>query len=340
MLLLCFSTIFLLCGCSNKNENISEGILKIQELNYEEAFSLFDLAESVDENEKLLNRGRGLAYMGLMDYENAANCFVAALQSGDGFVKEVDYDINYYLAAAYTKNNNLAEAKAVYDAILTMRPKAEDAIFLRGNVQLGLGQYEMAVEDFNQVLAMDPQNFDRLIQIYEVLAFYDNKEKGIQYLNEALASYESQMDSYDKGRIYYYLEEYQKAYVALEEAKNSGGADAYLYLGMSYEATKDYNYSSNVYKEYLSKYPTDARIYNQLGLCEIAKEEYQNALDAFQEGLKLGDSTMMQTLQYNEMVAYEYLQDYKKAFVLLESYLKSYPDDENAKREYEFLLTR
>lgn len=49
---------------------------------------------------------------------------------------------------------------------------------------------------------------------------------------------------------------------------------------------------------------------------------------------------MMQVLKMNEIVAYERLKDYKKASVLMESYLKTYPDDEEAKREYIFLKTR
>ena len=38
----------------------------------------------------------------------------------------------------------------------------------------------------------------------------------------------------------------------------------------------------------------------------------------------------------NEIVAYENLRDFGKAASLLESYLKTYPDDTTAKREYEF----
>ena len=49
---------------------------------------------------------------------------------------------------------------------------------------------------------------------------------------------------------------------------------------------------------------------------------------------------MQQTLSFNEIVAYEYLGEYKKAAVLLDSYLQAYPDDETAKREKQFLQTR
>ena len=49
---------------------------------------------------------------------------------------------------------------------------------------------------------------------------------------------------------------------------------------------------------------------------------------------------MMQTLKFNEIVAYEYLNEFEQATILLDNYLKIYPDDEQAKREYGFLSTR
>ena len=81
-------------------------------------------------------------------------------------------------------------------------------------------------------------------------------------------------------------------------------------------------------------------MYNQLGLCEIARGDYQKALEAFQAGMQVGNSAMMQTLSFNEIVAYEHLGDFKQAFVLMENYLKNYPDDVQARREYQFLSSR
>ena len=56
--------------------------------------------------------------------------------------------------------------------------------------------------------------------------------------------------------------------------------------------------------------------------------------------MQIENNGMMQTLKMNEIIAYEHLHEYKKASVLMESYLKSYPDDETAQREYLFLKTR
>ena len=49
---------------------------------------------------------------------------------------------------------------------------------------------------------------------------------------------------------------------------------------------------------------------------------------------------MMQILKMNEIIAYERLGEYKNAAVLMDSYLKTYPDDQEAQREYIFLQTR
>ncbi|MBR1931667.1 MAG: tetratricopeptide repeat protein [Lachnospiraceae bacterium] len=329
-----------LAGCGGQ-EKIDNGMQLIRELDYDGALQQFEEAQSAGENARLIARGQGIAYMGLTEYEQAIACFQESLSGSDGWVQDIDFDVNYYLAAAYTKNGQYQEAKEVYDAILALRPGQEDAYLLRGNVLLALADYDHAKNDFDHVIAMDTRNYDRLLDIYQVLEAYGYREVGLEYLQRALdASDSSKMDSYDKGRIYYYMGDYQKAYIALEEAKEKGGAQSYLYLGKAYEATGDYNYASSVYNNYISKDTTNAEVYNQLGLCEMAKQDYARALEAFQTAMQIENNGMMQTLSFNEIVAYEYLGEYQRASVLLSNYLKAYPDDEKAKREQIFLSTR
>ena len=332
-------TLLGLTGCGNTNEKVQSGMQAISELQYENALTLFEEAQAASENERLIARGRGIAYMGLTDYENAIACFTESLKASDGFLEAVDYDLNFYLAAAYTKNGQYAEAETVYDAILALK-NDEDAYFLRGNARIAQDKFDLAKEDFDRVASMDPNNFDRLIEIYEIMAAAGYRVAGEEYLQNALTNGGSKLDSFDSGRIYFYLGEYQKAAAELEKSREKGGADSYLYLGKSYEATGDFNYAASVYSSYLAKDTSDARIYNQLGLCELARGEYAQALDSFQSGMKIEDNRVMQSLSFNEIVAYEYLGEYQKAAVLLENYLKSYPDDETAKREQVFLSTR
>ncbi len=336
----CVLVMCMLTGCGRDNAKTSEGMQLIQNLDYQGALAAFEEAEGLQENARLIARGKGMAYVGMTEYEQAITCFQEALAGSNGWVEPIDFDLNYYLAGAYTKNGQPAEAEATYNAILALKPEEEAAYFLRGSVRLELSDFEGAKADFDKVLSMDSKNYDRLIEIYQALEHHGYKEVGKEYLQSALDNASGKMDAYDSGRIYYYLGEYQKAYIALEEAKEKGEADSYLYLGKAYEATGDYNYASSVYSSYLSKDPNNAAIYNQLGICEMAKKEYQKALEAFQAGMKIENSGLLQTLSFNEIVAYEHLGEYQKAAVLLNTYLKNYPDDEAAKREQQFLSTR
>lgn len=329
-----------LTGCGSANENIAKGMESVKALDYEVALSSFQSAAELSEDEKLLYRGMGIAYMGLADYQQAAEYFLQALSVTDGIVEEVDFDINFYLGAAYTKLGRYGEAKEVYDAILALRPQNREALYLRGLALLSLQQYTQAKTDFDNAVALNEKDYDRIIQIYEALNAHDYKDAGQSYLTDALQKYGENMSSYDKGRMYYYMGDYNSAYASLEKAREEGHVDAYLFLGRAYEATGDYNYASTVYNSYLEKVQEDAGVYNQLGLCEMRKGNYVQALHAFQSGVKLEDDSVMQALRFNEAVAYEYMGEFETAAGLMADYLKAYPDDEKAKREYQFLETR
>ena len=148
------------------------------------------------------------------------------------------------------------------------------------------------------------------------------------------------MTNYEKGRICYYLEDYENARTYLEKAREEGGYEAALFLGKTYEILGDLNYAISVYNSYLENEEPNARMLNQLGLCKMRAEDYAGALTAFQSAINIEDNGMMQTLKMNEIVAYERLGQYEEAASRMSSYLSSYPDDEAAKREYEFLKTR
>ena len=328
------------CGAKEKTDNISLGMEAVQNLAYEEALQYFNTALEEKEDERLVCRGMGLAYMGLSKYEEAIAYLEKALRLSDGSVQDIDYDINYYLATAYFKNGQTQDALQSYDAILALRPKEIEAYYLRGYVKLCGGSFENAKEDFDKTISLDPQNYDRLIQIYIALVDNGYREVGKEYLQQVIADNEKSISNYDLGRIYYYLEDYESAKNYLSQVKISSDYEASLYLGRTYEALGDYNYASSIYNDYTLNDQSRAEIYNQLGLCRMQMGEYELALMAFQSAMNIEGNEMMQTLKFNEIIAYEYMKEYKTAAALMSDYLKSYPDDEAAQRENLFLKTR
>lgn len=330
-----------LSGCGKAGgENISAGMEMIASLEYDGALASFQTAREAKEDERLILRGEGLAYMGKTMYEEASQSFEQALALSNGKVVDLDYDINYYLATAYYKLGEKDRAADVYDAITALKSDAEDAYYLRGVIRTEQGNLEAAREDFDRTITLNSKDYDRLIEIYSILEANGFREVGQEYLQAAMDAGTKDMTNYEKGRICYYLEDYENARTYLEKARDESGYEAVLFLGKTYETLGDNNYAISVYNSYLDSGETNPQVYNQLGLCKMNTGDYQGALNAFQAAMKVEENGMMQTLKMNEIIAYEYLGEYRQAEVLMGSYLKTYPDDQMAQREHIFLKTR
>ncbi len=330
----------LLTGCTSAmSETLRLGMQALENSDYTGALAYFDEAEAQGNDTELIFRGRGIAKMGLADYEGAVEDFRASLDASGGHVRKTEFDTAFYLATALFKAGDVEGAIETYDAILGLDEKNSDALFLKGKAALSLGDLDEALKCFNRAIDIDPDDPDLYIDIYESLDHAGYASEGGTYLKSAMEL--RNISNYQKGKLYYWLQDYDNARSCLEAVGDSEqNADVILYLGKTYEALGDRSYAASLYSSWLSKNPENVEICNQLGLCQIANGNYSDALKSFQDGLKVSGSEMTQSLLFNEIVAYEYLSDFKKAAVLMDSYLKAYPDDENARREYTFLSSR
>lgn len=328
------------CG-SSKNAQTQAGMEAIAQLNYEESLPLFEKALVSGEDPELIYRGRGIAYLGLAQYEEAEEAFERSLENATG-AGDLEYDINYYLAAVYAKAGKTDEAIEVYSAITALRPEEKDAYFNRGVLELQKENLEKAKTDFDKALEIAPKDYGLYTDISKSLMDAGEQETAQSYLQRALESGDKDMGDFDKGCLYYYLQDYQNARDCLERAKEKqADPETILYLGKTFEALGDYNYAASVYANYLATDAAQPGLQNQLGICYLSMEKYEEALAAFEAGLAVEENnTCLQALKFNEMVAYEYLGQFDKASVLMQTYLKTYPDDAEAVREYRFLKTR
>lgn len=332
----------LLTGCKigNQSEYTDAAFLAIENCQYEEALESFEIAIEKGENQQNIARGKGIALAGLTRYEEAIDCYLEALSYSDLNVDAKDYDLNYYLADAYEKIGETEKAKQIYTDILDLNSDEMNALFLRGKIQLQLGNHDWAIQDFQKTVELEKDSYDLRIEIAGLLSKAGYHDEGMEYLNLFLAENEKKLSDYDKGRIYYYMQDYENAKLSLELAKGENTENVILLLGKTYEQLGDYNYATSVYKNYLAEHTDAAKIFNQLGLCKLKSGEYEEALSAFKSAANVENHGMNQTLLFNELVANEYAGNFKQAYILMESYLQKYPEDEIAKREFEFLTTR
>ncbi len=329
------------CGSGGGTDNLDKGMDAIELLKYDEAQTYFDAALEASENPRLVWRGKGIAYMGAMDYENAIASFEEALQHGGYTPQDIDFDINYFMAVCFYKNGEPDKAIERYNSILELKPKSVDAYFQRGVVELEQGKIDAATADFEKAISLDAKNYGLYIDVFSVMNEQGYTQEGKAYLNVAMEKGEKNMSAYDKGRLYFYLEDYTNARNFLEQARSDGNRseEVILLLGRAYEALGDSNYALKLYEDYVAQVPNGA-IYNQMGLCYCAMGSYGSAITAFEKGLSVQENNCKQQLAFNQIVAYEKSSQFEIAKTLMANYLKLYPDDEQAAREYEFLQSR
>lgn len=335
----CTGLIFL-TGCGSQEQKIyKQAESDLEQGNYESALQGFET--SVENGVKLPHsyRGAGIANLRLGNYAEAEECFTSALNC-DKTGKALKKDILSYRASAYLKAGNYAEAMADCQTLAEDYSMDENLYYLTGKTALAMDSYDEAAVNFHQ--AYDKEStYEMAIRIYEAYLAKDMEADGTGYLEAALTSEPKDAQDYcDRGRVYYYMEDYDNARKALIESSNEGNTEALLLLGMVYTEQKDISNARAMYQEFVTREEKAARGYNGLALCDIAEGSYDSALSNIETGISFADAEEMQSLLFNEMVVYEKKLDFATAREKAREYLEMYPDDRTAAKELAFLQTR
>lgn len=335
-----------------KNPNKAEyyidyGMTLIQCGDYEEALIQFDKAildkdnKIVRENNKMAFRGKGIAYYESAEYESAINQFEKALKITER--SDLDIDILFYLGDAQTKILDREGAIATYTKIIEKKANQSDAFYKRAILKGQLGQLEDSVADFDKAISFDKDNYEYYFGKYAILLQQGDSAGAAEVLKSALAiKTESKEDYYNVAIVHFYQGNNDTAKEEFATAIENGFTGAYFYLGEIAMLEKEYETAVANYEQYIQSTSNlkSAVVYNQLGEAYLQLENYDEALKAFEEGIKLNDSAIMQPLKYNEIIALEHQGEFDVAYKKAKKYIKDYPEDEGMIKEIEFLKTR
>lgn len=330
----------LLGGCgSEKTKTYEQAGKDLSQGSYK--YALEEYQSSIQNGVKLAQsyRGAGIASLRLGKYEDAVNNFTEALGC-DRVSKSLRRDILSYRATAELKAGNYEDAMADCQTLGEDFSMDASSYFLTGKVALAMDSYEEAASNFKQAYGED-STYDMAIQIYEAYLDKDMEADGTRYLEAALASEaKNAQDHCDRGRVYYYMDDYENALSELTQAADGGNTEALLLQGMVYMAQKDTTSARQQFQAYVLKEEKGAKGYNGLALCDIEDGDYDSALANITTGLSSADDETLQSLLFNEMVVYEKKLDFTTALQKAEEYLEMYPDDKTAKKERAFLRSR
>lgn len=332
--------ISLLAGCGGEKQKVFEQAGKdLEQGSYE--YALQGYADSVANGVKLPHsyRGAGIANLRLGNYKEAVQNFTDALNC-ENIGKALRKDVLSYRATAELKAGAYEDAMADCQTLAEEDALDADGYYLTGKVALEMDAYDEASVNFEQAYS-ENATYDMAIRIYQAYLEKDMEADGTRYLEAALVSEPKSAEDYcDRGRVYYYMQDYANAQNELIEASKQESTEALLLLGMVYLAQNDVSNARAMYQEYVTKEGESAKGYNGLALCDIAEGNYSAALTNIANGIPAANTDEMQSLLFNEIVAYEKQLDFSTALEKAKEYLKMFPDDKKISKEIAFLKTR
>lgn len=215
-----------------------------------------------------------------------------------------------------------------------------DVLSYRAEAEYKLNDYEASIHTYDLLLEMKPNTpsyFYAQSMCYARLGDTDN----------AISRYQA------------------GAALEKEDKQGAGKLEALAAAGGACVDAKEYEKAMAFYQDALKEGMKHGQIYNQMGLCQMAEEDYGGALDSFNQGYEtlvtgynlgsgadvaqaaaalpaeaVSDKALLKELVYNRASAYEYLNQYQKALEQFEAYVSAFGSDEDAEHEIAFLKTR
>ena len=186
-----------------------------------------------------------------------------------------------------------------------------------------MDSYDEASSNFSEAYGSD-STYEMAIQIYEAYLGQDMEADGTRYLEAALKTEAKTADDYcERGKVYYYMDDYENARTELTTAADKGSTEATLILGMVYMAQGDTSNARSFYQQYID-----------------SDGDYDSALQNISQGLGDATSDEMRDLLFNEIVVYEKKLDLSTALSKAQEYVQTFKDDDAAAKELTFLQSR
>ena len=333
--------ITLLTGCGGENKKTYEQAnTDLEQGNYD--YALNEYQACISAGYKLVDsyRGSGIVKLRTGDYQGAINDLTNALND-ENAGKSDQKNILEYRATAELKAELYDQAMADCQTLAENYSLNANDYYLTGCVALAMDSYDEASSNFSEAYGND-STYEMAIQIYEAYLERDMEADGTRYLDAALKTEPKSGDDYcERGRVYYYMEDYDNAIKELTEAVDKNNIEGMQLLGQVYMAKGDTSNARTFYQQYIDAEGEDpAKGYNGLALCDIADGNYDSALQNISQGLGDASSEEMKDLLFNEIVVYENQMDFATALSKAQTYVETFKDDQAAARELVFLQSR
>lgn len=203
---------------------------------------------------KLYNEANGLLKQG--DYSGAVKKYDAALNI------EKDYRIYYQKGVALKKEGKLDDAKDAFESCAAAKPDFEAAFNALGGVYFSMGNYDLAVKNFEKVInntdkaSIKTKAKKNIAYAYAKLGNKEladgNAKNAIGYLTKAVENSNYDAAYLSLAKVYSETGQYDKSLDAAEKAlkyrDNIGKGGPYYYMGVAYKNKGDLDKAKEMFK--------------------------------------------------------------------------------------------
>lgn len=186
-------------------------------------------------------------------------------------------------------------------------------------------------QDIRYYLAQTYMNigdYEEAVSTYDIILGNEDNEN-IQFLRDLANS----MISFEAG-------DYEASLPKICEAVDKGYSELTIYAGSGYGQMGDLENMKKYFDMYLVDHSPNTYLYSQYAVIYMKQNDYETAKIYIDKGYELVDKTYIQDIMYEDIIYYENVNDYDKAFEIAKTYVETYPEDELGKKEYDFLYTR
>jgi tetratricopeptide (TPR) repeat protein len=142
------------------------------------------------------------------------------------------------------------------------------------------------------------------------------------------------------GQLAYLSGNYEEAYTYYSVLYSAGEDGAALYMGHCLAESGQYEQALELFDNYESKHGEQPLSVAKKAYCKMQLEQYAEALELIDKALAMDGQQLGKELLYEKGVALERTGDFDSAFDCFAEYVEQYPEDTQAQREYDFLVTR
>ena len=324
------------------------GYCLIEEKDYKKASKIFKTViqdkdnKIARENNKRAYRGMGIANYQNGNYKSAIKNFNKAIKIET--LNELDVDIVSYMGASYLHLGNEKKALECVGDVLKKQPKNVDALRTRALIYQKQGDLTNSIKDYDAAIKIKPNDYNLYFGKYDLLMENGNEDEAkavLDTITKLKIDEKKPEGQFVLAKIEYLQGNEEQARLKFEALLEQGKVESYLYLAQMDMTSANYQAALENYEAYKNVQSiSDGSIFNNMATCYYSLGQYEKALECFESGLEVATASQMQSLMRGQVIVNEKLGNYEKAKEVMEQYLSNYPNDEEAKRDYEFLQTR